>query len=245
MFKRLMLIGVLTISLVSISRTEADAGCIDLGNGWLFCADWLVGESEICRVKIDTRGQGLGAGVEVTCQVFGTGGGSSPITGTLFCAPSTGGNDLLAASTASGECRHSNTQGQGHSKGKGKGHEGDCQIFENFQLTDANAGGDGLPLTEQVPGFQCNKKGVCEGSASLDPECPFCCSTASQFASFSANTLEFVTFIANQFIAVVEICVPIPKYPYKKTCEKIVELCTLHSSGNRYNCVPTELPRVY
>src|SRR5262249_23774718 len=113
MFKRLMLIGLFTMSVVTMSGIAANAGCIPLAGGGQYCASWITG-SEICNVQIS----GLGNCIPdvncpvVTCSAFGR----TPLnnlcnpdtldpvncglTGTAFCinpalqAPKTQGNSF-------------------------------------------------------------------------------------------------------------------------------------------------------
>jgi hypothetical protein len=207
------MIGLFALSMVALVWTKANAGCTTNPR---LCATWIKG-SEICQVRI-TDGMETG---DVTCEAFGTEGVSCnqnstcSMIGTLVCGPAP--IDSLTASTASDDCRHSGG-GKGHDKGKGKGHEGDCQVIENFTLTPAQAGG--FPLfTSGSP--QCDENGNCRFTGEVDPgTCVGCC-TDPDFP-------VFVTFTADEFNAVV-------RYTEgEEDFRELNELC--QGQGHRYQC---------
>jgi hypothetical protein len=153
MLKRLV-IALLGVSLFGILTSDANAGCIPLSNGQLYCAAWITG-SEICTVTIKGGGS-CTPGVDcpiVTCSVFGrtdVGNGLCPnpdvldpdcgLAGTAYCI-----NPASKASKAQGN---------------------------SFTLDQT--------LTQLLSDtFECSLKGSkCSASTELDitdAECPDCC----------------------------------------------------------------------
>ena len=253
MVKRLMLIALLGIAMAVIFQAESEAGCIDLGGGDLYCAEWIPG-SEIC--KLNTTGGVSSGNSSARCEVDPP-SASGEITGTLVCKQ-TSGRDITAAKGSAnqqGKCKDHQFNGPGVGHGH---HEDDCIV-----LTATLDAGDvgGFPLfSETGPGgLRCNARGKCQTSLEVDipqEEGDEICNRlagggAGSLARHSEGaSLEFVTFTANEFLGTSRIC-PGGSFYYNGSCSSeggatergrgsselvIEQLCKLSKNGKSYDC---------
>ena len=239
MLKRLLLAGLLVVSVVLMWGAEVHAGCIPLGNGDQICDDWITG-SEICLVTVITKGttsEGKSTNLdcseddcEVTCTVSGTvesgkstktaeswqgkpcmpGDSNCGILGFAFCEQSTNGGSFNTSGVASGD----NDDDKGGSR----------VVRQQLILTPKNTH---LPLQAegQIPSKHCQPKknggAICQTSLEVDPEeCENCCKKG-----------DFITFTAQVFFAQVRIC---PSEKQHKNCVTITERCSIDSDSIRF-----------
>jgi len=232
LLERLLLVGLLVVSVVLMLGAEVHAGCIPLGGGGLFCDEWLTG-SEICAVTVTTKGTTIEGkstvldcsedDCEVTCTVSGTvenskstktaapskgkpcmpGNSNCGIRGFAFCEQSTNGESFNTPELASGD--------DDGDKG------GSSVVRQQLILTPKNTD---LPLRaeDQIPSKHCKPKknggAICQTSLEVDPEeCENCCKNG-----------EFITFTAQVFFAQVRIC---PSKNQDKNCVTITERCSI------------------
>src|SRR5215217_2363900 len=152
MGKRAMCVGLLIISMGAMFRTQAHAGCIPLGGGGQFCADWLTG-SEVCL--------GKAAGIKKVCDQAGH------CNAEVLCAA--GGTFEAATGHTTPACNDYNSSFPMASDNCGIEGIGFC-------LNPVDKSSQGQPfrldtiLTALAEPFSCTKNGSCKFTAELIPQ---------------------------------------------------------------------------
>jgi len=152
MCKRFMWVGLFTMSVVAMLGTKVNAGCIPLGGGGQYCADWITG-SEICN--------GKAAGIKKVCDQAGN------CNAKVLCAA--GGTFDASTGLPTAHCNA--TDSFFPTAADNCGIEG-----VGFCLNPADKSSQGQPfilntiLAGVAEPFECTKNGSCKFTAELIPE---------------------------------------------------------------------------